>query len=228
MNESSEESIDQKYVTKPLVLNLRSLDSSNSSENDDIIFSSNSLLNKYDIGSKTSVTTRSNNKNLFSSEDILIQKKNLFGSTSSPIQKEDKGKPNYILTTEPGLIKVKNYHSPNKKYSVFKLIEKEKKNKREFKSKLMDLKKEKKEESPKQERRDIYGNIINKKNKKKIKVSFIDKVTHQPLANIIDIESFRNYNYTTGIPKEDKIINNIPANCQCCFIFWLILNLRYI
>ena len=220
MSESSEESIDQKYGSKqPLVLKLHSLDSSNSSQNDDIIFSSHFLSCKYDYGSKTSVTTRSNNKNIFNSEDILIQKKNLFGSTSSSPDKIPKRKSNDNLPTEPGLIKVKNYNSPTKKYSVFKLIEKDKKNKREFKSHLIDLKKEKEEETPrKKERYDIYGNIINKKNKKKIKVSFIDTVTHQPLANIIDIESFRKYNYTPDIPKEEKI-NNVSANCQCCFIF---------
>lgn len=219
MSESSDESIDQKYGSKPLVLKLHSLDSSNSSQNDDIIFSSNFLSNKYDYGSKTSVTTRSNIKNIFNSEDILIQKKNLFGSVSSSLHKIPKRKSNDNLPTEPGLIKVKNYNSPNKKYSVFKLIEKDKKNKRQFISPLIDSKKEKEEESPnKKERYDIYGNIINKKNKKNIKVSFIDNVTHQPLANIIDIESFRKYNYNIGIPKEEKI-NNISANCQCCFIF---------
>lgn len=219
MSENSDESMDQKYGSKPLVLKLHSLDSSNSSQNDDIIFSSNFLLSKYDYGSKTSVTTRSNNKNIFNSEDIVIQKKNLFSSASSAIQKIDKRKSNDVIPTEPGLIKVKNYNSPSKKYSVFKLIEKDKKNKREFKSQLMDFKKEKEEETPrKKERYDIYGNAINKKNKKKIKVSFIDNVTHQPLVDVIDIESFRNYNYTIGIPKEEKI-NNISANCQCCFIF---------
>ena len=219
MSESSEDSIVQKYGSKPLVLKLHSLDSSNSSQNDDIIFSSNFLSSKYDYGSKTSVTTRSNKLNIFNSEDILVEKKNLFNSSSNLIQKIDKRKSNYVLSTEPGLIKVKNYNSPSKKYSVFKLIEKDKKSKREFKSPLIDLKKEKEEEKPiKKERCDIYGNVINKKNKKKIKVSFIDTVTQQPLADVIDIECFRKYNYTIGIPKEEKI-NKISANCQCCFIF---------
>ena len=219
MSESSEENIEQKYGSKPLVLNLHSLDDSNSSQNDDIIFSSNFLLSKYDYGSKTSVTTRSNNKNILTSEDILIEKKNLFNSTSNPINRVDKRKWDDVLSTEPGLIKVKNYNSPSKKYSVFKLIEKDKKSKKEFKFQLSDLKKEKEEKTPnKKERYDIYGNVINKKNKKNFKVSFIDTVTQQPLADVIDIECFRKYNYTVGIPKEEKI-NNISTNCQCCFIY---------
>ena len=65
---------------------------------------------------------------------------------------------------------------------------------------------------------DIYGNIINKKNRKKIKISFIDNITNQPLVNVIDIESFKNYNYIDGIPQEEKMYN-ISSKCQCCLIF---------
>ena len=60
--------------------------------------------------------------------------------------------------------------------------------------------------------------LLIKKIKKKIKVSFIDKVTHQPLCKVIDIESFRNFNYNEGIPKEEKI-KKISTNCQCCSVF---------
>ena len=69
----------------------------------------------------------------------------------------------------------------------------------------------------KKERTDIYGNVISKKNKKKVKVSFIDKVTTQNLVNVIEIESFKNYNYIFGMPKEEKI--DKTTNCQCCLIF---------
>ena len=56
-----------------------------------------------------------------------------------------------------------------------------------------------------------------KNNKKNVKVSFIDKVTTQPLVNVIPIECFRNYNYIDGMPKEEKTDNK--ANCQCCITF---------
>ena len=56
-----------------------------------------------------------------------------------------------------------------------------------------------------------------------MKVSFIDEIHEdQPLAKIIDIESFKKYNFIVGMPKEEHIkgthIN--ASNCQCCLIFW--------
>ena len=64
---------------------------------------------------------------------------------------------------------------------------------------------ETKVENDKKERLDFYGNVIEKKNKKKVKVSFIDIVTSQPLVNVIDIESFKNYNYIEGMHDEEKL-----------------------
>jgi hypothetical protein len=229
MSENSDVNINEKNKENNLDLKLHSLDSSSSSRNEeDILFSSNCILSKYDFGSKTTVTTRSfqnlNNKELCDSEDIYIKKRNKIGSGSSPIQKHEIKKSTDVLSTEPGYIKVKNYTSPKKKYSVFKLVEKDKKTKKEFSNIIPnniftnDKKAEDEKTPSKKERYDIYGNLINKKNKKKIKVSFIDKVTHQPLCNIIDIESFRNYNYNEGIPKEEKM-KNVSTNCQCCLIY---------
>ncbi len=146
---------------------------------------------------------------------LIYKKKNLFGSNNTPIHKMRNKKLNDALSTDPGSIKVKNIKSPKKRYSVFKLVEKDKKYKKEYH--LKELKKEI-DLPKKKERTDIYGNVINKKNKKKIKVSFIDKITTQPLAEVIDIESFRKFNYVQGFPKEGKM-NNLNINCQCCSIF---------
>ena len=163
--------------------------------------------------SKTAQSQR-NKKSLFDSEDLCIKKK-LF---SSEVQKSDNKKSSDAKSTEPVSIKVKNFNSPKKKYSIFKLIEKEKKSKKDL-SKYT-IKKEKEKEiktSPKKkERLDIFGNVISKKNKKNVRVSFIDKVTSQPLVNIVEIESFKNYNYIFGMPKEQKIDKS--TNCQCCLI----------
>ena len=138
--------------------------------------------------------------------------------SSEIVPKSENKKSSEAISTEPTSIKVKNYHSPKKKYSVIRLIEKEKRNRKEKRYTLKKNETEEKEGSPeKKERRDIYGNIISKKNKKNIKVSFIDKVTTQPLVNVVDIECFKNYNYIYGIPKEEKIEKNV--NCKCCFIF---------
>ena len=226
---SSSENSDQKEEKKlkPLAIQLHSIESiSNSSENEDNIYFSSNILSKCEFGSKTSATTKSlqlsANKDIFNSEDIYFKKKNLFNPTEqveTTVQKIKARKSKDDLSTEPGTIKVKNLSSPKKRYSVFKLVEKEKKTKKEFISHFMEKKKEKETETPiKKERHDIFGNVINKKNKRNIKVSFIDKVTEQPLVNIIDIECFRNYNYNSSIPKEEKI-KKITSNCQCCSIF---------
>ena len=210
MYNDREENINKKDEAKPLLIKLQSLDNSSiSSEIEDRIVFSSKNLRKYGYGINTTRTYHNlNNKEIFDTEDIYIQKRNLFGSGVSPISKSELKKSNDVLSTEPSLIKVKNYKSPSKKYSVFKLIEKDKK--RKFKPHFIEENKEI-EKKPKKIRMDIYGNIINKKNRKKIKISFIDNVTNQPLANVINIESYKNYNYIDGIPKEEKM-DNISSN----------------
>ena len=216
MSEISEEDVNTKNDVKFSIKLKGSLDSSDSSQNDDeIFFSSNFLMNSNNNFLSKTAQSQRNKKSLFDSEDLYIKKK-LF---SSEVQKSDNKKSSDAKSTEPVSIKVKNFNSPKKKYSIFKLIEKEKKSKKDL-SKYT-IKKEKEKEiktSPqKKERLDIFGNVISKKNKKNVRVSFIDKVTSQPLVNIVEIESFKNYNYIFGMPKEQKIDKS--TNCQCCLIF---------
>ena len=226
MNDNSQENVTHKEESKPFAIKLQeqeSIDSSNNSQNsqneDDLYFSSNFLISKSDFCSKTiQPNSNSNNKlDIFDSEDILLKKKNLFNTTC--LQKSDNKEISEGISTDQGsVIKVRNYNSPRKRYSVFKLIEKDKRNKKDLSPFFV---KKKEDESPvpeKKERTDIYGNIINKKNKKKVKVSFVDDVTNQPLTNVIDIESYKKYNYIFGIPKEEKL-NNITSNCVCCIVF---------
>ena len=67
-----------------------------------------------------------------------------------------------------------------------------------------------KEENPKKERKDVYGIPINRRNRKKIKVTFSDTINNNnnkngknQLAEIIPIASYKKYNYIEGI-KEKK------------------------
>ena len=213
MSEISEEDVNPKSELKFSIKLKQSLDSSNNSQNeDDLFFSSNYLLTNSNLINKTTPNQINKKEKIFDSIDSDLKKK-LF---SSEIVLKQESKRSYEATsTEPTSIRVKNYKSPNKKFSVFKLMEKDKRNKKEisrFTQKIDE------EMSPdKKERTDIYGNVISKKNKKKVKVSFIDKVTTQNLVNVIEIESFKNYNYIFGMPKEEKI--DKTTNCQCCLIF---------
>ena len=74
------------------------------------------------------------------------------------------------------------------------------------------------------QRKDGYGVPINKRNKKKIKVTFTDtlntdnsKIEKNQLAEIIPIESYKKYNYIEGIPREEDLATT-KSTCQCCLI----------
>ena len=210
MDESSEENIVLKTEPKPYMMQLKpSLDNSSQNDDDDIYFSTNCLL-KLKCENKLS-NPLPNKKKLFDSEDSYF-KKNLFISDSG--QKSDLKKSSEVLSTEPASFTVKNYNSPRKKY-VIKMVEKKKKNERIlFTNKIVETNET---ENNKKERLDFYGNVIKKKKKKKVKVSFIDNVTTHPLVEVINIESFKNFNYIEGMPKENVKVTN--AECVCCLIF---------
>jgi hypothetical protein len=217
MIEVSEEKDSQKSEKKDSSFNLnQSFTSSNNSENEELFFSSKNLMLNADIIAKSAPPRSDKNKaKFFDSEEDEFKfeeaKKNLFYSENS--HKLDKNRVSEAKSTEPTSIRVKNYYTPRKRFSIIKLIEKDKFKKR---GSIYANKKEEKEILiVKKERTDIYGNIISKKNKKNIKVSFIDKVTTQPLVNIVQIESFKNYYYI----DETKEKVEKTADCQCCIAF---------
>ena len=65
----------------------------------------------------------------------------------------------------------------------------------------------------KTERKDINGTVINKKNKRKVKISF-----NEPLINLVYIESFKKFNVVLGQPKKEVFIKQ-RNECQCCSIY---------
>ena len=110
--------------------------------------------------------------------------------------------------------------SPKKaRFSMVKMVEKSKYNKY-FNSPVKHAKKIEEETNTSRERRDVYGNLICKKNRRKVRVTFADEIEEEkPLALVIDIESYKKYNYIFGMPKVDTINKNITTNCQCCNVF---------
>ena len=208
---------------KQFDLKENSLESSSNSIQDDVYFTLNCLSSKSVSERKNSTTKailNSNDKALFNSEDMFLQKNNLFGTNVSRNYKNENQQSNELLSTDPNSVKVKKFRKSRSR-KVLKLIEKSK-NKNDKRQSIYSVQmfESKKEiEVPhKTQRRDIYGNVIDKKNKKKVKISFVDKVTNQPLVEVIEIESYRNYNYIYGMPKEEKIAK-ITSKCECCFIF---------
>ena len=187
-----------------------SFSSSNQSNND---FETTKSVNNQ-MTNPTKLISHNNNtqiKALFNSENL--ETKNISPSYSLK-QKFDfqKTDPNY--NSETNLISPKK-----KKMSMFKMVQKSK-YKKFFETPLTYTKKEDEENETGRERRDAFGNMINKKNKRKIKVSFADELKEEkPLVSVINIESFKKYNIILGMPSENTLNKNMSANCQCCSIY---------
>ena len=203
-----------------LVLELQeSFSSSNKSNNDHEIIKA---LNKSPIKSnrkghillKESFQEHDNDKTFFTSDNSEV-KKNM--SSNSVNLKHSKNKLSY--STDNNSIILPNPQSPKKKkFSVFKMVEKER-YKKYYESPTKKVQIEGEIETGR-ERRDYYGTEIKKKNRRKVKISFVDEINEdKPLAEVINIECYKKYNYIIGMPSEANFNHNLKANCQCCITF---------
>ena len=158
-------------------------------------------------------------RNMYYSEDFNTNEKNFASSSTTSVLNNNISKKNSSQDALQNPILVSP--SKKKKSSSFKMIEKSKYKKNNDLHVGHYAKKEEQEAIPERERKDAFGNEIKKKNKRKIKVSFIDEINKdQPLVTIIDIECFKKYNFIIGMPKEEHIKKNyVNTNCQCCYIF---------
>lgn len=166
---------------------------------------SNNPLFKSDSGHKSSAFT-SKEEQINSNNEIKsneIENKNLFFS-----KKEENNNNN---------IKQKQ---KNHKDKIMQILSQEK-SKISKKESYLQLKSKEILKEEKNERTDRYGTVINKKNKRKIKISFIDQINKKnKLVTEIKIESFKKYNIILGMPKEDYYMNNNNSSkCQCCILF---------
>ena len=177
-------------------------------------------VNKIGLISKMSSLSR--NLHNSESDDLYQYQKNKISSSSTEIRTKNGSKKMSDNSSVPNQLLIVNSLSPTKKKKItsFKMVEKSK-YKKLFDVQDFNLRRVDQETITGRERRDAFGNIIKKKNKRKIKVSFADELKeNQPLANVIDIESFKKYNIIIGMPKEDHIKNNhVNSNCQCCVMF---------
>ena len=200
-----------------LIIKLQeSFSSSNKSNNEHEIVKSLAKTKsntKENIFTKDTYQDHDNDKTLFTSDNS--DPKNKISSSSLNYKSKNK----FNLSSDSNSIVLPNPLSPKKKkYSVFKMVEKTK-YKKFYESPTRQIKKEEEIETGR-ERRDYYGNEIKKKNKRRIKVTFLDEIQeNKPLAEIINIESFKKYNYIFGMPSEANFNKNIKTNCQCCMVF---------
>ena len=199
-----------------LIIKLQeSFSSSNKSNNEHEIVKSLAKTKsntKENIFTKDTYQDHDNDKTLFTSDNS--DPKNKISSSSLNYKLKKK----FNLSSDSNSIVLPNPLSPKKKKSVYKMVEKTK-YKKFYESPIRQIKKEEEIETGR-ERRDYYGNEIKKKNKRRVKVTFLDEIQeNKPLAEIINIESFKKYNYIFGMPSEANFNKNIKTNCQCCMVF---------
>ena len=71
-------------------------------------------------------------------------------------------------------------------------------------------------------RKDYFGTVINHQNKKKVKVTFKDKVNNnsKDLIEITEFESVKKYNYVPNAGKrKDSYVKEKEVCCSGCVIF---------
>ena len=73
-------------------------------------------------------------------------------------------------------------------------------------------------------RLDHNGVEINKKNKKKVQISFIDAISTNQLVTIISVDNFKEYNYVS-MPSLEDIYVKSKTTCACVIYFLFINNL---
>jgi hypothetical protein len=77
----------------------------------------------------------------------------------------------------------------------------------------------KKEEKKKKKiRTDHYGNEIKHQNKQIIKVTFADEIYNRPLEEVVNIQSFKEFNIVYGMPKERDVFGKNKSTCCSCLI----------
>lgn len=109
-------------------------------------------------------------------------------------------------------------HSTSKLLIILKNSEKTKIKKKES---ITDVckKTEIESEIKKKARFDNFGNLIDKKNKKKVHIAFVDElISEKSITEEIHIKSFKHLNIIQGLPKDD-VYNPINNFNKCCFIY---------
>ena len=68
-------------------------------------------------------------------------------------------------------------------------------------------------------RLDRNGVEITSWNKKKVKLTFIDGISSQPLVEIIDVDNYKAYNKVAMPSLEDLYVRNNTTACCSCVLF---------
>ena len=218
----SQNSIDQKSKSS----SDNDISSFSDSEEDNSEFFSKAILfesnnSKEDNKCKSTTILPKSSNTVY--EDI--NKSKTMTMSSNQLNKLDKSDVNICLEKDNSFNNIKDIEnintcsrnitrdsSPKKKTLSFLLLGKEKTKVQTKKISVYEKIKEKKEPE-KCLRMDKNGTVINKRNKKKVKISF-----KTPFEDVEYIESFKSFNVVHGIPKND-VFTPQQDHCQCCQIW---------
>lgn len=185
-------------------LNLQLTDNIKASTNNYFTYSDKNLFLSH--GKRSSLE-----KNGLNLNNAMNKYDKLNNSENNNLTKKDK----FNINDECDLNSKQSNFSPIKKKRKI-IIEEKRKYRGIKKSNIFALenKKEKKEEEIEKKvyRKDKNGIDICKKNKKQVKIGFLE-----PFVNVTLIESYKQYNFMLGIPKGEKFLKD-RENCQCCLI----------
>ena len=228
-NGISVEKVNQKNQNKNNLYKKNTRMSSNNEDIDSESDNENRSLNNNDNNDILKSPTDNNNLNnsdnnlifAINKNKYLFQIQNSHGSNTSlnkfdKLNNSENNQINYYNDDNEKIsLNKKSSFSPIKKKK--KIILEEKKKNRGIKRSVnfLEPKEEIKEEEKKEKnfRKDKNGTEICKKNKKKVKIGFLE-----PLAKIIPIESYKKYNAILNLPKGERFMGD-KEKCQCCFVF---------
>ena len=207
--EEIEETDNEKNENKFICLNMHLTDNSKTINDNNNDNNDNNENNNCNISENLLIAHR---KHLYSRNFNLQDNDNDNDNVDDRINNSMNHKLTQYNEFDKSSINKPSSFSPNKKRRKIVLEEKIKYRGRRRSLYAIDPKEEQKEEN-KTIRKDKNGTEICKKNKKKVKIGF-----ETPFANVIPIESFKQYNIILGLPKEEKYYNG-RDDCKCCSIF---------
>ena len=132
-------------------------------------------------------------------------------SSLTPIQSQDQ---EIQLTRDSTPLTTENKKS-------IKIVQKGKYNQKKYHSRFTSspiVKKNVETSQKKKSRKDFYGTVICKSNKRKVHLVFIDEISDKSLTDIVEIESVKKFNVVPFI-KGGKDIYIKSNTCCSCFIF---------
>ena len=185
---------------------INKIDLNNLQSNNIVSDRASNITNFNTINALNNMSSERSNNIVFNQKDNLV----LHETQEDTVQQNDNKNSSNIEKFESP--KKKTKLNMNNLQEKNKLIENNNSNENKF----IVIKKEKKKK--KKIRTDHYGNEIKHQNKQIIKVTFADEIYNRPLEEVVNIQSFKEFNIVYGMPKERDVFGKNKSTCCSCLI----------